>query len=133
MSKSSTARQNAGSQITVLPETDSHTLCVRLDGMLSLEDYQQNFYKPLQKIAAHGQPYGLLIHYGHGYKGWSKEAADLSFQSIIDYGKTARKIAYVNPPESKIFQVKMSRPLFGGEIRFFDGNDLPQALKWVKS
>lgn len=119
--------------VILLPQSDNHTLCVSMCDVISLEDYQEFFYKPLEKIAKDGKPFGLLVNYDASYKGWSKEAAELSFQSIIDNAKNARKLAYVNPPEAKVFQIKMAKGLFGGEIQFFEANELDKALKWVKA
>jgi hypothetical protein len=129
----SKTKHNENSNIVILPESDERTLCVSLRGVVALEEYEEFLYKPLQEVAAKDRKYGLLIHYAKGYKGCSREAADKSFKSIIEYGKNARKLAYVNPPESKIFQVKMAKPLLGGEIRFFEDSELDEALQWVKT
>lgn len=119
--------------VTVLPETDKRTLCITLKGVVQPDAFKECFLEPLEEIIRHTQNYGLLINYDSAYEGWSKEAAELSFQSIIDYGPQARKLAYVNPPDAKLFQINMTRPLFGGEIRFFDGDQLNEAIKWVKA
>lgn len=125
--------KNECGTVDILPESDERTLCVSLAGLVCLEDYEKNFLRPLEAMVEEGVSYGLLIHYSSDYKGWTPEAADRSFQSIIDYGQKARKLAYVNPPESKIFQVKMAKPLLGGEIRLFNADELPSALSWIKS
>jgi hypothetical protein len=119
--------------VTVLPDSDNRTLCITLKGVIQPEAFKECFLNPLEDIIKNTQNYGLLINYDETYEGWSKEAAELSFQSIIDYGPQARKLAYVNPPDSKLFQINMTRPLFGGEIRFFEGDQLDEALKWVKA
>jgi hypothetical protein len=133
MSKSIPDKDIQCGTITVLPETDDHTLCVSLGGLVTLEDYEECVFKPLDAFVKKGIKFDLLLHYSKDYKGWTPEAADKSFRSIIDHGKYARRMAYVNPPESKIFQVKMAAPLLGGEVRYFDDKELPEALKWIKS
>lgn len=133
MSKSASKKTAPPSNIIILPESDKNALCVSLHGVISLDDYEEYFFKRLDAIVKSGRKFGLLIHYSKDYKGWSKEAADRSFQSIIEHGKHARKLAYVNPPEAKMFQIKMAKPLFGGDIRFFEEKELDQALAWVKT
>jgi hypothetical protein len=123
---------NCNEEIVILPESDDHTLCVTLKGIISQPAYEDCIFNPIKDMAENGQ-YNLLVNYDESYKGWSEEAAKLSFQTIINYGPKARKLAYVNPPDSKLLQIKMARPLFGGEIRFFDINELDKALQWVKA
>ncbi len=123
----------AADGVTILPETDKRTLCITLKGVVQPDAFKDCFLEPLEEIIKHTEHYALLINYDKTYEGWSKEAAEISFQSIIDYGSQARKLAYVNPPDSKLFQINMARPLFGGEIRFFEENQLKEALKWVKA
>jgi hypothetical protein len=133
MSKINPNKEIVCGSITIMPESDNRTLCVSLTGLIERGDYEECFFKPLQELVNNGIKFGLLIYYSKGYKGWTTEAADLSFQSIIAHGKHARKLAYVNPPESKIFQVKMAAPLLSGEVHYFEDKDLSEAIKWVKS
>lgn len=118
--------------VAILPESDAHTLCVRLTGLVSKEDYAKNFGERLAKIANEQGRFSLCLIYGPDYKGWEPGAAELSFKSIIDYGKKAARLAYVNPPESKILQIKLAKPLFSGDIRFFNTDEEKKALAWVK-
>lgn len=75
--------------------------------------------------------FNLLLHFDPHFKGWEPEAADSSWRSIIKFGKHARKLAYVNPTDKKILQMKLSKALFKGEVRFFNQDDLDQALAWI--
>lgn len=126
------AHKNASS-IDILPESDDRTLCVSFKGLISKAEYESKFVRALDKVVAKNPHFGLLIHYGSDYLGWDRDAADSSFQNILKYAPQARKLAYVNPPESKIFQVKMFASLFGGDIRFFNEADLEKAIQWVKT
>lgn len=122
----------AGSTVIILPETNEQTLCVELTGRVRQEDHKKNLAGQLQKIIDRQGWYNLLVYYGPGYEGWEKDGAEISFQSIAKFGKLARRLAYVNPPEKKVFQNKISAPLFGGETRYFEDNELKQAMEWVK-
>ncbi|HQX26791.1 MAG TPA: STAS/SEC14 domain-containing protein [Alphaproteobacteria bacterium] len=119
--------------IITLPESDDSTLCVTYTNIVDVEEYETCVCDPIAEMVDKGHKFGMLVNYDDEYKGWSKEAAARSFQFIIDHGKYARKFAYVNPPEARIFQVKMTRKLFGGEIRFFEAGKLDEALQWIKN
>ncbi len=120
-------------EIEIMPQTDQTTLCVTMKDVVSRESYRQCIEKPLDKIVQKTGKYSLLVNYDPSFKGWSQEAAALSFETIIKYGLQAVKLAYVNAPDSKRLQINVARPLFGGEIRFFDQSELQEALHWVKT
>lgn len=119
--------------LVVMPESDDRTLCIEAKGYVRREEHTGKLRKGLERILEHYESYNLLLYYGTDYKGWEAEAAESSMESIIDYGKRARKLAYVNPPEKKIMQMKITADLFSGETRFFSKEDLAAAIAWVKS
>jgi hypothetical protein len=121
------------SSIVVLPDTDNETLCVSLYGVVNEPDYTKNFHSLLQDFVERGQIFNLLINYDSTFKGWERDAADLSFKSIINYGQKTRKMAYVNAPDSKMLQMKLTAPLLSGEVRFFEQDELGNAIQWVKN
>lgn len=120
--------------IITLPESDDSTLCVTYTDVVGAEEYETCVCEPVAEMVRKGKNFGMLVNYDEDYKGWSKKAAARSFQFIIDNARHARKFAYVNPPEARIFQVKMMRILFGrSEVRFFEAEKLDEALKWIKN
>ena len=119
--------------VVVLPETNNHTLCLEFTGLIRAEDHRRNLQSNLQKMINRDGWFNMLIHYSPDFRGFEKDAASTSMQSIIDQGKYARRLAYVNPPEKKILQNKLAAPLFTGEIRYFGPDDMDEALEWVKS
>lgn len=132
MAQSASTPSTPQSSVVMMPESDTRTLCVQLVGTVTKGDYDANFYKPLQKFVDAETPFGLLIDYTH-YKGWHEDAAARSFESIIDHGKFARRMAYVAAPDSKVTQIKVAKPLLGGEVKFFKADELAKAVQWVKS
>lgn len=118
--------------IRVLPETDENTLCVELSGLIKREDHARNVYARLEEMVKSKGRFNLLVHFTPSYKGWEEDAAALSLQSIVDFGKFAHRLAYINPPEKKIFQNKIMAPLLGGESRYFDEGRKAEAMAWVK-
>lgn len=118
--------------VTMLPETDETTLCVRLNGIVTKEDYLQHFEQPLLKILETKKQYNLYAYHAPDFQGWTEEAADLSFKCISSVGHRARKAAYVNAPDSRMLMMKMLKPLMTAEVRYFDEEEHETALKWVK-
>lgn len=123
---------NTSKTVIVLPCSDERTLCVQLTGAVTREEYDASFYNVLQKFVENGINFGLLIHY-KDYLGWNTDAAARSFESIIDHGKFARRMAYVNAPDSKVQAMKIAKPLLGGKTRFFNEHELQEAIDWVKA
>jgi hypothetical protein len=123
----------AENRIDVLPQSSHDTVCVTLRGVIGPEDYKKSLFDTLKNLTENGQTFNLLMNYDISFKGWDREAAEMSFRSIIDYGRKARKLAYVNAPDSKMLQIKMTQPLLGGEVRFFETEELDTAIAWVKS
>lgn len=118
--------------VTLLPETDKTTLCLRLNGVVTKEDYLRYFEEPLYRILEDSEHYNLFACHAADFQGWTEEAADLSFKCISTVGSRARKAAYINAPDSRMLMMKMLKPLMTAEVRYFDEEEFEAALQWVK-
>lgn len=121
-----------GKTVTILPETRGAILCLRFSGTVCLEDYAVFFDASLQKIVADFGYCSVLIHFDESFTGWTEEAAALSFKNIAAYMPVAKKIAYVNAPDSRMLLAKILEPTTAAETRFFDTQEIRQALDWIK-
>ncbi len=119
--------------IQATPDSEGDLLCVKVEGVVNPDDYMAGFYEPFLAIVKKYGHYRLLVHYTPEFEGWEAGAADMSLKSIIEYGPLARRIAYVNPPERKMLQVRLQRPIMGGEIRNFAEGQYGEALAWIRS
>lgn len=117
--------------IEILPSTHDATLCLRLSGEITAQDFIDYFDTPLQDILAKHGYYNLYVHYAPDFKAWSPEAADLSFRCISTCSPKARRLAYVNAPDSRMLMMKMLNPIMHAEIRYFDEPQRQEALDWV--
>ena len=117
--------------ITILPETHEATLCLRLTGMVTPEDFTKNFGDRVQQIAEKYDRYNLFVLYDENFEGWSREAADLSFKNISQFSPKAQRLAYVNAPDSRILMMKMLQPIMNAEVRYFDLHEKEQAMAWI--
>lgn len=117
--------------IIVLPETHEATLCLRLTGMVTPEDFTEHFGNRVQQIAEKYNRYNLFVFYDEHFEGWSREAADLSFKNIAQFSPKARRLAYINAPDSRMLMMKMLQPIMHAEIRYFDLSEKEQAMNWV--
>jgi hypothetical protein len=117
--------------VIVLPETKSDTLCIRLTGMVSGEDFTKNFGNMVQAMAERHQYYNLYVVYDDKFEGWSREAADLSFKNISQFGPHARRLAYINAPDSRMLMMKMLSPIMHAEVKYFELSEKDEALEWV--
>jgi hypothetical protein len=119
--------------IITLSETSSTMLCLRLTGEITAQDFNDYFDAPLKEMVARNGYYNLYIYYDPDFSGWSPEAADLSFKCISTYSPKARRLAYVNAPDSRMLMMKMLEPIMNAEIRYYDEEQKEEALAWVKA
>ena len=119
------------STITILPETTDTALCLQLTGMITPEDFTEFFGNRVEHMATTHNYYNLFIYYDLAFEGWSREAADLSFKNIAKFSPKARRLAYVNAPDSRMLMMKMLSPIMKAEIKYFDDAQKDEALTWV--
>lgn len=120
--------------VTILPETDDTTLCLTFSGAVTKEDHYNNLVVPMRAMIERHGYYNLAIHYTTDFKGFHPDAADQSFNSIREMGHYARRIAYINPTERKLFQTNLTRTLLGeSEVRNFEDHERAAAIAWAKS
>lgn len=127
------AASQSNHTVTVLPETEGPTLCLRNSGLVQADDHNKHLRDNIEKLVTRYGYFKVLIYYDEIYRGYTPEAADLSIRSMLDFGKYARKIAYVNPPETRILLHKVLPDVFSAEVRFFNKDKLDQAMAWIKS
>lgn len=126
-------QQENRQSVQVMAETEGKTLCLRNSGLVTAEDHTMYLYNNIAMLVQKFGSFNMLIVYDDDYQGYTPEAADSSIRSMLDYGSYVRKLAYVNPPETRIKLHKMLPDIFSGEVRFFDKENLSSALTWVKS
>lgn len=119
--------------VLILPQSDDDTLCITVRGRVTLDDHTHGLRKQLEERIKRVGYYNLVMFYAPDFAGWEADAAAQSFTSIYELGRYARRIAFVNPPDSKIFQTKISRPLLSGEVEIFRLEDLDNAISWAKA
>ncbi len=125
-------RKTDPSSVRFLPESQGDLICIAMKGIVSENDFKY-FQKQFLDIVGRFGHYRLLVHYQTDFKGWAPEAADMNLKIIIEYGPKARRIAYVNPPERKIFQTQLQRPILGSDVKIFPEDDLEKAMTWIRS
>lgn len=120
--------------IFILPETTKTTLYLRLTGTVTAQDYMDYFDSPLKAIIEKNGWYNLYVFHDENFKGWSPEAADLSFRCISEYSPKSRRLAYVNAPDARMLMMRMLKPLMSkAEVKFFDLPQQEEAIAWMKS
>ena len=119
--------------VVLMPESEHNTLCLALQGTVKYEDYAAIFRGQIEETLRENDNFNILIYYSPAFQGWERDAADMSLQTIIDYGSKIHKLAHVNPPEKRVLMQKLAPTLFSGESKNFTGEELDSALNWIKS
>ena len=118
--------------IVTLPETDSHTLCLRFQGVVTKKDHYDHLVVPMRAIVQQHGYYNLVLVFAPGFRGYQPDAAEQSFNSINELGRFSRRIAYVNPSPRKMFQTSLTRILLGKDVKNFSTEELAEAIAWAK-
>ena len=119
--------------VTIMPETTETTLFVCLSGKVTKDDYMEFFDKPVKEIAYGQGWYNLCVVHDDDFQGWDEGAAYHSFECIAEIGERARRLAYVNAPDSRRLLMKMLSPIVKAELRFFDSEEKEEAIDWMLS
>ncbi len=117
---------------TIMPESDERTLCIRVEKPISKEGYTLNFLPRLNKMIDRTGEIRILVYF-QSYHGWEPEAALEDMDATLQFGDKLAKLALVNPPEREVLQRLIKKPLLRGDVRFFDEDELDDALGWVKA
>lgn len=115
----------------IMPESDARVLCIRITKPISYDGFKNNFLPHLESLLKTSGEIRLLVDYAD-FRGWEAQAALEDFETFFKFGTKIKKMAFVSPPEKEIFKLKINRPLIGGEIRFFNKDELDVALDWVR-
>lgn len=116
----------------IMPESDDRVLCIRITKPITEDGYKNNFLPRIDAMVSKHGGVRLLAWYDQ-YKGWEENAAKENMISTILYAGKVRKIALINPPESRLIDAKIKMPVVGGEIKIFNDNEFETALAWVRS
>ncbi len=117
---------------TIMPQTTDRVICIEVDKPISKEGYEENFLpRVVEMIKKHGE-IRILVHYKE-FHGWEESAAKLDLQASAEYHSKLKKIALVNTPEKEIFHRKFKQKILGGDVQFFNKDELEKAIEWVSN
>lgn len=114
----------------IMPQTTDKVLCIQIEKVISSEGYAENFLPRIKEMYQKHGEIRILLYYKN-FLGWEPDAAKQDMFASADFGSKIPKIAFVNPPESEIFHRMMKKEFFAGEMKFFNENELDDALEWV--
>jgi hypothetical protein len=120
--------------VNIMPQSTETALFLRLTGLVTLEDYMDYFVAPAKAVVERNGWYNLLVYFDKDFVGWSPEAAEISFRYLMEYCPKARKLAYVNPSDSRTLLMKMLEPVMKtADMRFFELDELEKAVDWMQA
>jgi hypothetical protein len=119
--------------VTVMPQTDNLALCVKLQGLVTREDYVANCLNEIERRYEKDGEMRVLFFYSPEFEGWTPDGAAANMDNILRFGKFAPRVAFVNPPQKKVLQMKLMPPeVRGREVKFFNADELDDAVTWIK-
>ena len=118
--------------VFILPESTETTLCVRYTGMVDAENYNTHHHRHLLERHTRQGWFNSVVYYDDNFEGWTPDGAEANFKSMCEMAPHARKLAYVNPRERKVFLMKVLASHFAeGEIRYYESSQYDEAVKWA--
>jgi hypothetical protein len=118
--------------VNIMPQSTDTVLMLRLTGLVTLQDYMDYFVAPAKALVDRHGWYNLLVYFDENFVGWSPEAAEISFRYLMEYCPKARRLAYVNPSDSRSLLMKMLEPVMKtADMRFFEIEELDKAVDWM--
>lgn len=116
---------------TIMPESEGCVLCYMVDKPISASGYQENYLRRAREILEQYGDLRVLVYFKE-YQGWEKEAAAMDFAQGHDHYARMSKIALVNPPPNLITLSELRKDIIKTPTRFFNENELQDALRWIK-
>lgn len=116
----------------IMPESDDHVLCIKVTKPISHAGFTENFLPRVEAMLAKSGEIRLLVYYAD-FHGWEEQATRDDSLAYVRFGDKVRKIALVAPPEKEMFKSKIKKPIIGGETRYFNEEELQDALTWIRA
>lgn len=118
--------------VKILPQSKGDLIVFEYSGYITEREYMDVLFNYLNEVVEKEKSLRLVCRFCEDYEGWEEGAAQANMKNIIDHVKYVSKIAYVNPPSSKVFQTKlMGGKLFKGEMKYYNSNQFDEAIEWV--
>lgn len=116
--------------ITIEHDTEDYLIC-RASGILSKADYDAAVPELENALAMRERPLRLLILL-EDFRGWEVGAfwEDLKFD--VKHGDDFGRIAVVGESKLEEWGTRLSKPFVGSEMRYFDQEDVSDALAWLE-
>lgn len=103
-----------------------------MSNRVNAEDYDRFFHQEMKARKEKNGFFNLLVWYDDSFTGWTADGADANFKSLAMMGKFSRRAAYINADENKVFLMEITKPIVNSENRYFNKDQIEEALKWVK-
>lgn len=116
--------------ITIEHDRDRYLVC-RVSGKLSKVDYDAAIAELENELALQEAPLRLMVVL-EDFRGWDSFDAfwqDLKFD--VKHGGDFGRIAVLGDSTLEEWGTILSKPFFGGEVRYFDLKDRPAARAWL--
>jgi hypothetical protein len=120
-------------EIRTRPESRANLLCLEFSGTISHQDHEKFLVEAVREIIKTYSSYKLLCVFMPDFRDWEEEAADENIKIIVECADRCERLAYVNAPKKKIYQIKLMGPLIKCPIRYFDTSQVDEALVWIKN
>ena len=113
-----------------MSESRDNILCFTVTKPISEEGYRKNFRDRMEDAIKDYGSVHILVYF-KDYKGWEIAAAKEDLATICEKGSKIQKLAIVKPSIKDVLNLKLRDSLIGGDVKFYDEDELDEAMAWV--
>jgi hypothetical protein len=116
--------------ITIEQGEDENFVTLRAAGKLTPTDYDAAVPEIENLLDLEGKPLRLMIRLEE-FRGWELGALWDELRFDVKHHDDFGRIAVVGDSKWQEWGTRLSNPFFGGEVRYFDWDDMDEARAWL--
>ena len=113
-----------------IPVNEPDIYAIRARGRLTHEDYAR-WIPRIEALLQERRPISLLVELVD-FQGWEREAVWDDLRFGLEHDADLRRIAIVGEHGWQKLLVKLIRPFFTAELRYFDREEIDRAWAWLR-
>lgn len=118
--------------IKIMPESEGNVLIIKASEKLTAEDYEETFIPTLDKLIEEHEKVRLIFYLDETFTGWELGAMWDDAKFGLKHGSDFEKCAVVGGPKWVEWATKITAHLMPGQVKTYHGEELKEAIEWIK-
>jgi hypothetical protein len=126
-------RERRRNMIQIMPESSGSALALKATGKLTDADYKDVLIPRIQEMINQSGKVQVLLYLPEDFAGWEAHAAWDDARFGLRHRNDFEKLAVVGGPRWVEWATKIAAHFMKGEVKTFPGEQLGEALHWVRA